>query len=120
MRTCGGPEKILADAFSGAHFSEAPMEMRSEQLLGSHMTFVARHQYADAVVGITEGCKSIYPQSRDQWVSVQPESQYASRCLGPRNRLYQQEQRSDELAPAIAKILSARKSVAESSGSSQE
>jgi DNA-binding NarL/FixJ family response regulator len=61
----------------------------------------------------------IYPQLPVIMVSVQPESQYASRCLRAGATAYiNKNSASDELAPAIAKILiSGIKSVQSPSGS---
>ena len=104
-----GLREIVADAFSGTQFSEAA---NGDEVLKQ----LARSQSGVLLLDINmpgrsglevlQDVKHIYPLLPVIMVSVQPESQYASRCLrAGADRLCQQEQCFRELAPAIRKIL---------------
>lgn len=104
-----GLREILADAFSGAHFSEAS---NGAEVLAQ----LASSQYGVLLLDINmpgrtglevlHDVKRIYPQLPVIMVSVQPENQYAARCLRAGAAAYvNKNSASEELAPAIRKIL---------------
>jgi DNA-binding NarL/FixJ family response regulator len=104
-----GLREILADAFSGTYFSEAA---NGAEVL----TQLARSQYGVLLLDINmpgrngldvlHDVKHMYPQLPVIMVSVQPENQYASRCLRAGADGYvNKNSASEELAPAIRKIL---------------
>jgi two-component system, NarL family, invasion response regulator UvrY len=104
-----GLREILADAFSGALFSEAA---NGAEVL----TQLASSQYGVLLLDINmpgrngldvlRDVKQIYPQLPVIMVSVQPENQYASRCLRAGASAYiNKNSASEDLAPAIKKIL---------------
>ena len=106
-----GLREILADAFSDAHFSEAA---NGDEV----MTQLAGSQYGVLLLDINmpgrtglevlRDVKKIYPQLPVIMVSVQPENQYASRCLRAGAAAYvNKDSASEELAPMIEKILGA-------------
>jgi DNA-binding NarL/FixJ family response regulator len=117
-----GLREILADAFSGAHFSEASNgDEVLTQLLGSQhdILLLDINMPGRSGLEVLKDVSHIYPQLPVIMVSVQPESQYASRCLRAGATAYiNKNSASDELAPAIAKILiSGARSVQNPSGS---
>jgi two-component system, NarL family, invasion response regulator UvrY len=104
-----GLREILADAFSGTHFSEAA---NGAEVL----TQLASSQYGVLLLDINmpgrtglevlHDVKQIYPQLPVIMVSVQPENQYAARCLRAGAAAYvNKNSASEDLAPAIRKIL---------------
>jgi DNA-binding NarL/FixJ family response regulator len=106
-----GLREIVADSFAGARFSEAA---NSEEV----MTQLAISQYGILLLDINmpgrsgldvlQDVKHTYPQRPVIMVSVQPENQYASRCLRAGASAYvNKNSASEELAPAIRKILGA-------------
>jgi DNA-binding NarL/FixJ family response regulator len=106
-----GLREIVADSFAGARFSEAA---NSEEV----MTQLAISQYGILLLDINmpgrsgldvlQDVKHTYPQMPVIMVSVQPENQYASRCLRAGASAYvNKNSASEELAPAIRKILGA-------------
>jgi DNA-binding NarL/FixJ family response regulator len=105
-----GLKDILTDAFSGAHFSEAA---NGDEVLAQ----LARSQYGVLLLDINmpglsgmkvlQNVKQKYPQLPVIMVSVQPESQYASRCLRAGAAAYvNKDNASEELAATIRTILS--------------
>ena len=99
----------MADAFSGTHFSEAA---NGDEVLAQ----LARSQYGVLLLDINmpgrsglevlQDVKHMYPQLPVIMVSVQPENQYASRCLRAGASAYvNKDSASEELAPAILQIL---------------
>ena len=106
-----GLREILADAFSGANFSEAA---NGDEVMAK----LASSQYGVLLLDINmpgrtglevlRDVKKIYPQLPVIMVSVQPENQYASRCLRAGAAAYvNKDSASEELAPMIEKILGA-------------
>jgi DNA-binding NarL/FixJ family response regulator len=104
-----GLREILADAFSGARFSEAA---NGAEVL----TQLASSQYGVLLLDINmpgrsgldvlHDVKHMYPQLPVIMVSVQPENQYASRCLRAGADAYvNKNSASEELAPAIRRIM---------------
>jgi DNA-binding NarL/FixJ family response regulator len=104
-----GLREIVADAFAGAQFSEAA---NGDEVLIQ----LARSQYGVLLLDINmpgrsglevlQDVKHKYPQLPVIMVSVQPENQYASRCLRAGAAAYvNKNSASEELAPAIRKIL---------------
>ncbi len=106
-----GLREIVADAFSGAHFSEAASGVEV-------LAQLAKSQYGVLLLDINmpgrsglevlQDVKHKYPQLPVIMVSVQPENQYASRCLrGGASAYVNKNSASEELVPAIRKILGA-------------
>jgi len=106
-----GLREILDDAFSGIHFSEAANgdEVLSELVKSRHdMLLLDINMPGRSGMEVLKDVKNIYPLLHVVMVSIQPESHYAARCLlagatAYINKIYA----SDELAPAIRKILDA-------------
>jgi two-component system invasion response regulator UvrY len=104
-----GLREILADAFSSAIFSEAS---NGDEVL----TQLVKLQYDLLLLDINMPGRSglevlkdvnqIYPQLPVVMVSVQPENQYALRCLRAGAAAYvNKNSASEDLAPLIKKIL---------------
>jgi DNA-binding NarL/FixJ family response regulator len=104
-----GLREILVDAFSDARFSEAS---NGDEVL----TYLVKSQPDVLLLDINmpgrsgfevlKDVKRIYPQLPVIMVSVQPESQYALRCLRAGATEYvNKDSASEELVPAIRKIL---------------
>ena len=104
-----GLREIVADAFTGVHFSEAA---NGDEVL----TQLAKSQYGVLLLDINmpgrsgldvlQDVKHMYPQLSVIMVSVQPENQYASRCLRAGATAYvNKNSASEDLVPAIRKIL---------------
>jgi DNA-binding NarL/FixJ family response regulator len=104
-----GLREILADSFTGACFSEAA---NGDEVLAQ----LEKSQYGMLLLDINmpgrsgldvlQDVKHRYPQLPVIMVSVQPENQYASRCLRAGADAYvNKNSASEELAPAIRKIL---------------
>jgi DNA-binding NarL/FixJ family response regulator len=104
-----GLREILADAFSGAHFSEASSgDEVLTGLAGSRPDVLLLDINMPGRSGfeVLKDVKQMYPQLPVIMVSVQPESQYALRCLRAGAAEYvNKDSASEELAPAIRKIL---------------
>lgn len=106
-----GLREIVDDAFLGTHFSEAANgdEVLTELIKSRHdVLLLDINMPGRSGMEVLKDVKNIYPFLPVIMVSVQPESQYASRCLlagatAYINKVYA----SDELAPAIRKILDA-------------
>ena len=103
-----GLKETVADAFSGAHFSEAA---NGDEVL----TQLASSQYGVLSLDINmpgrsglhvlQDVKHMYPKLPVVLVSVQPENQYASRCLRAGASAYvDKNSASEELVPVIKKI----------------
>ena len=104
-----GLREIVADAFAGAQFSEAA---NGDEVL----TQLAISQYGVLLLDINmpgrsgldvlQDVKHMYPKLPVIMVSVQPENQYATRCLRAGASAYvNKNSASEELVPAIRKIL---------------
>ena len=104
-----GLREIVADAFAGTHFSEAA---NGDEVLAQ----LARSQCGVLLLDINmpgrsglevlKDVKHIYPQLPVIMVSVQPESQYALRCMRAGAAAYvNKDSAPEELAPVIRKIL---------------
>jgi two-component system, NarL family, invasion response regulator UvrY len=104
-----GLRELLADAFPDAHFSEASS--------GDEVLTVLHNSQHDILLldinmpgrsgmSVLKDVKLIYPQLPVIMVSVQPENQYALRCLQAGATAYVNKNSvSDDLAPAINKII---------------
>jgi len=104
-----GLREIVADAFLGAQFSEAA---NGDEVL----TQLAISQYGVLLLDINmpgrsgldvlQDVKRMYPKLPVIMVSVQPENQYATRCLRAGASAYvNKNSASEDLAPAIKKLL---------------
>lgn len=104
-----GLREILADAFSGALFSEASDgDEVLTQLAWSHQDILLLDINMPGRSGleVLRDVKQIYPLLPVIMVSVQPEDQYASRCLRAGATAYvNKDNASEELAPTIKGIL---------------
>jgi DNA-binding NarL/FixJ family response regulator len=104
-----GLREILDDAFSVAHFSEACNgdEVLSE-LLGDRQDLLLLDINMPGRSGleVLRDVRTIYPLLPVVMVSVQPENQYAVRCLLAGAAAYiNKNSASDDLVPAIRKIM---------------
>lgn len=106
-----GLREIVADAFAGAHFSEAANGIEVlAQLAKSECGVLLLDINMPGRTGleVLQDVKLIYPLLPVIIVSVQPENQYAARCLRAGASAYiNKNSASEELAPAISKILGA-------------
>jgi len=104
-----GLREILVDAFLDAQFSEASNgEEVMTQLVGSQpdVLLLDINMPGRSGFDVLKDVKQIYPRLPVIMVSVQPESQYALRCLrAGASRYVNKDSASEELAPAIRKIL---------------
>ena len=104
-----GLREILVDAFSGAHFSEASNgdEVLTQLISSQHdVLLLDINMPGRSGMEVLKDVKQIYPLLPVIMVSVQPESQYASRCLRAGAAAYiNKNSASEELAPAIRKIM---------------
>ena len=104
-----GLREILADAFSGALFSEAANGSEVLLQLGGSihdLLLLDINMPGRSGMKVLKDVKDIYPRLPVIMVSVQPESEYASRCLLAGADAYiNKSYASDDLAPAIRKIL---------------
>jgi len=104
-----GLREILSDAFLGAHFSEASDGNQVlTELLGSQQDVLLLdiNMPGRSGMDVLKDVKHIYPQLPVVMVSVQPENQYALRCLQAGATAYvNKNSASEELVPAIKKIL---------------
>lgn len=115
-----GLREILVDGFSDAQFSEASSgnEVLS-QLVNSHQDVLLLDINMPGRSGleVLKDVKSTYPRLPVIMVSVQPESQYASRCLRAGATAYINKiSASEELVPAIKKIMDSVANFAQSPG----
>ena len=104
-----GLRELLADAFSGALFSEAgngdevlvQLAVSQPDVLLLDINMPGRSGFE-----VLKDVKHIYPQLPVIMVSVQTESQYALRCLRAGAAEYvNKNSASEELVPAVRKIL---------------
>jgi DNA-binding NarL/FixJ family response regulator len=106
-----GLREILADAFFDAQFSEASNgEEVMTDLLASHHDVLLLDINMPGRSGfeVLKDVKHIYPQLPVIMVSVQPESQYALRCLQAGATQYiNKDSAPEELAPAVRKYWTA-------------
>ena len=104
-----GLREILVDAFSGAQFSEASSgEEVLSQLVDSKQDVLLLdiNMPGRSGMDVLKDVKHNYPLLPVIMVSVQPESQYASRCMLAGATAYvNKNSASEELVPAIRKIL---------------
>ena len=104
-----GLREILADAFSGAHFSEASSgdEVLTQLVKSQHdVLLLDINMPGRSGLEVLKDVKSTYPRLPVIMVSVQPESQYALRCLrAGANEYVNKNSASEELVPAIKKIM---------------
>jgi DNA-binding NarL/FixJ family response regulator len=104
-----GLREILVDAFSGAQFSEASDgdEVLIQLVASQHdVLLLDINMPGRSGLEVLKDVKHIYPLLPVIMVSVQPENQYASRCLLAGATAYvNKDSASEELAPAIKKIL---------------
>ena len=104
-----GLREILVDAFSGSNFSEAvDGDQVLTQLIKSHHDLLLLDINMPGRNGleVLKDVKATYPLLPVIMVSVQPESQYAVRCLRAGATAYvNKNSASDDLAPAIRKII---------------
>jgi two-component system, NarL family, invasion response regulator UvrY len=104
-----GLREILVDAFSGAHFSEAAngAEVLTELIKSQHdVLLLDINMPGRSGMEVLKDVKTIYPRLPVIMVSVQPESQYAARCLLAGATAYVNKNcASEDLAPAIKNIL---------------
>lgn len=103
-----GLRELLADSFPGAQFSEASdgeevlvkLIVSQPDVLLLDINMPGRSGFE-----VLKDVKHIYPLLPVVMVSVQPESQYASRCLGAGASAYiSKDNASEDLAPAIRLI----------------
>ena len=104
-----GLRELLADAFSGVCFSEAGNgdEMLAQLLISlPDVLLLDINMPGRSGFEVLKDVKHIYPLLPVIMVSVQPESQYALRCLRAGATEYvSKDSASEELVPAIKKIL---------------
>jgi two-component system, NarL family, invasion response regulator UvrY len=104
-----GLREILVDAFTGSCISEASDgEQVLTQLVKSHhdLLLLDINMPGRNGLDVLKDVKKIYPLLPVIMVSVQPENQYASRCLRAGAIAYiNKNSASDDLAPAIRKIM---------------
>jgi DNA-binding NarL/FixJ family response regulator len=104
-----GLREILVDAFSGAHFSEASSGDEVLTQLGESkhdVLLLDINMPGRSGMEVLKDVKHIYPHLPVIMVSVQPESQYAARCLLAGARDYvSKNSASEDLAPAIQRML---------------
>lgn len=104
-----GLREILVDAFSDARFSEAANGSEVLLQLGvsiHDLLLLDINMPGRSGMEVLKDVKIIYPHLPVIMVSVQPESEYASRCLLAGADAYiNKSSASDDLAPAIRKIL---------------
>ena len=104
-----GLREILVDAFSGARFSEASNgnEVLSRLVASQHdVLLLDINMPGRSGLEVLRDVKQIYPLLPVIMVSVQPEGQYALRCLQAGATAYiNKNSASEDLAPTIKKIL---------------
>jgi DNA-binding NarL/FixJ family response regulator len=104
-----GLREIVTDAFAGTHFSEAANgdEVLTElDKVQCGVLLLDINMPGRSGLDVLQDVKHMYPHLPVIMVSVQPENQYASRCLLAGASAYvNKDSASEELAPAIRKIL---------------
>jgi DNA-binding NarL/FixJ family response regulator len=104
-----GLRELVADAFSGARFSEASNgdEMLAQLVISQpDVLLLDINMPGRSGFEVLKDVKHIYPMLPVIMVSVQPESQYALRCLRAGAAEYvNKNSASEELVPAIRKIM---------------
>jgi len=104
-----GLREILFDAFSGAYFSEAANgdEVMMELIKSRQdVLLLDINMPGRSGMEVLKDVRLIYPLLPVIMVSVQPEGQYAARCLLAGAAAYiNKNSASDELAPAIKKLM---------------
>jgi len=104
-----GLREILVDAFSGAHFSEAAngAEVLTELIkCRQDVLLLDINMPGRSGMEVLKDVKFAHPDLPVVMVSVQPESQYAARCLMAGATAYVNKNcASEDLAPAIQSIL---------------
>jgi len=104
-----GLRELMADAFSGARFSEAAngVETLSQLLISlPDVLLLDINMPGRSGFEVLKDVKLIYPLLPVIMVSVQPESQYALRCLRAGATEYvNKNNASEELVPAVRKIM---------------
>ena len=104
-----GLREILIDAFSGSYFSEASDgdQVFTQLLTVQHdVLLLDINMPGRNGLEVLKDVKKIYPLLPVIMVSVQPESQYALRCLHAGATAYiNKNSASEDLAPAIRKIM---------------
>ena len=104
-----GLREILVDAFSGTCFSEASdgVQVLIELLNSRHdLLLLDINMPGRNGLEVLKDVKKIYPLLPVIMVSVQPEAQYAQRCLrAGATAFINKNSASDDLAPAIRKIM---------------
>lgn len=104
-----GLREILDDAFLDTHFSEASNgdEVLTQLVKSQHdLLLLDINMPGRSGLDVLKDVKHIYPLLPVIMVSVQPENQYATRCLLAGAAAYiNKNSASDDLAPAISKIL---------------
>lgn len=108
-----GLREILVDAFSGSHFSEAADgdQVLTQLIKSQHdLLLLDINMPGRNGLEVLKNVKEIYPLLPIIMVSVQPESQYATRCLRAGATAYiNKNSASEDLAPAIRKIMDSDK-----------
>jgi DNA-binding NarL/FixJ family response regulator len=104
-----GLRELLVDAFPGAHFSEASSGDEVLTVLHSSrhdILLLDINMPGRSGMEVLKDVKHFYPLLPVVMVSVQPENQYASRCLQAGATAYVNKNSvSEDLAPAIHKII---------------
>ena len=107
-----GLREIVLDAFLGTHFSEA---CNGDEVLAQladsqpDVLLLDINMPGRSGFEVLKDIKHIYSQLSVIMVSVQPESQYALRCLRAGASEYiNKNSASEELVPAIKKIMAAK------------
>ena len=104
-----GLRELLADAFSGARFSEAGNgdEVLAQLVISQpDVLLLDINMPGRSGFEVLKDVKHIYPQLPVIMVSVQTESQYALRCLRAGAAEYvNKNSASEELVPAVRKIM---------------
>ena len=104
-----GLREILVDAFSGLHCSEAADgdQVLTQLIKSNHdLLLLDINMPGRNGLEVLKDVKKIYPLLPVIMVSVQPESQYATRCLQAGATAYiNKNSASEDLAPAIRKII---------------
>ena len=103
-----GLRELLVDAFPDAHFSEASSgdEVLTQLIVTQpDVLLLDINMPGRSGLEVLKDVKHSYPRLPVIMVSVQPESQYASRCLLAGATAYvNKNSASEELAPAMKKI----------------
>ena len=106
-----GLREILVDSFADAHFTEATngAEVFTQLVISlPDVLLLDINMPGRSGFDVLIEAKQTYPQLPVVMVSVQPESQYALRCLRAGASEYvNKNSASEELVPAIRKIIDA-------------